>query len=354
MKKKDKKKLNKVSSSTMLIAGAIICGVVLVMLVGSIYATRNIYQSKFLMGVVKVLPLPAAVINGIHVVTVREFEEASAAMDTFYKSKDYASIGLRVDFSTEDGKKRFDIKRKELLNKAVEDKAIELIAKEKGVNISDADVDQAVTDKIEEYGNKDDVQRDLLRNYGMTLDDFKEKIVKPSMIKEALMKLVEGENASVNDEAKGKAENALKELKGGAMFADVAKKYSQGASADSGGDLGWVTESQVIPELASELFSDKKKDLQIVESGLGFHIAEVLEKKKDGDQDVIRVRQVFVKKIGFADWLNQQLQKTNVTVFLKGMTWNEKDAVVEFTSQDMKKFEQEITEKAQGDASMIF
>src|SRR5439155_24890270 len=42
------------------------------------------------------------------------------------------------------------------------------------------------------------------------------------------------------EEARKKAEDVLKQLKSGAKFEDLAKKYSDDSSGKTGGSIGWV------------------------------------------------------------------------------------------------------------------
>ena len=79
---------------------------------------------------------------------------------------------------------------------------------------------------------------------------------------------------------KAKAEDVLKQLKNGADFAEMAKKYSDDGSKDQGGDLGWFVRNQMVPEFDSVAFSLKPKELSgVVTSQFGYHIIQVLEKE---------------------------------------------------------------------------
>ena len=76
-----------------------------------------------------------------------------------------------------------------------------------------------------------------------------------------------------------KAEDLLKQLKNGADFAELAKKYSEDGSKDQGGDLGWFTHGQMVPEFDSAAFALKPKELSgVVTSQYGYHIIQVMEK----------------------------------------------------------------------------
>jgi peptidyl-prolyl cis-trans isomerase D len=84
------------------------------------------------------------------------------------------------------------------------------------------------------------------------------------------------------EEIRQKAEDVLKQAnKKGANFEDLAKNYSEDpGSKDKGGDLGWITQGQTVPEFEKTAFSlDKGKISDIVKTQYGFHIIKVLDKE---------------------------------------------------------------------------
>jgi peptidyl-prolyl cis-trans isomerase D len=81
------------------------------------------------------------------------------------------------------------------------------------------------------------------------------------------------------DAAKAKAEDILKQIKAGANFAELAKKYSEDpGSAKSGGSLGWIQQNAggLDPAFEQAAFSlPKGGTSDLVKSSFGLHIIHV-------------------------------------------------------------------------------
>jgi parvulin-like peptidyl-prolyl isomerase len=310
-------------------------------------------DDRFFLALEKAVPFPAAYVSGAGGISVGETKEDLRAVKKFYESQDFEQIGMRIDFSTEQGKKRLKIKEKEILNKLVENKIIEALAEEKGISVSDADVKAQIESNIEQFGNRQNLMSELSRLYGWSLADFQEKVVKPEILAEKLTEAYSDEvdNSKQTEKIKVLYDRVASKKED---FSKVAAEASEGKSAEQGGDLGWSTKDQLIREIADKAYSMKAGEASgVIESPLGFHIVKLEEKKTEDEQELVRIRQIFVAKTTFGDWLKEKAKDFKVTVLLKDYAWNAQTGLVEFKNQDLKRFEESLGINSQGDPSVF-
>ena len=79
------------------------------------------------------------------------------------------------------------------------------------------------------------------------------------------------------------ADSLMTLLKGGADFAELAKKYSSFGSAENGGDLGWLTEAALTQanlgkDFDREVFSAPINQPTLVKTNNGYHLLKVTER----------------------------------------------------------------------------
>jgi peptidyl-prolyl cis-trans isomerase C len=92
-------------------------------------------------------------------------------------------------------------------------------------------------------------------------------------------KATEAEKAA----ARKKIEEVQKKLKDGGNFEALAKEYSNDASKDRGGDLGYFTRGRMAKPFEEAAFSLKVGEVSpIVETIYGYHLIKVLDRKPEG------------------------------------------------------------------------
>ncbi|MGH9529793.1 MAG: peptidyl-prolyl cis-trans isomerase [Terriglobales bacterium] len=83
------------------------------------------------------------------------------------------------------------------------------------------------------------------------------------------------------DQARAKADDVLKQLKAGAKFEDLAKKYSEDPSASSGGSIGWINHGGFpVPDVDKAAFSLPKGGTSgVINAGYAFVILHIDDKQ---------------------------------------------------------------------------
>ena len=100
-------------------------------------------------------------------------------------------------------------------------------------------------------------------------------------------------------DARAKAEDVLKQVKGGGDFAKLAEKYSDDpGSAKNGGELGWIGRGRTVPEFEKAAFSlGKGQTSDLVKSSYGFHIIRVEDKQAAGLKTLADVKGEIEEKV---------------------------------------------------------
>lgn len=113
-------------------------------------------------------------------------------------------------------------------------------------------------------------------------------------------------------EARAKLAEIKRALDNGADFAEQAKLNSEDGSASKGGDLGWLSPGDTVPEFENAMNATAIGQVSApVQSGFGFHLIQVLERRNQ-DVSVEQKRMQAKQSIralksdeAYQDWLRQ-------------------------------------------------
>jgi peptidyl-prolyl cis-trans isomerase D len=142
------------------------------------------------------------------------------------------------------------------------------------VNVPNADVERAYNNNIEQYSTPEQVRASHI-----------------------LIKTEGKDDAAV----KAKAEDILKQVKSGADFAELAKKYSEDeGSAKNGGDLDYFGRGRMVPEFDQAVFAMQPGQISdLVKTQYGYHIIKLTDKKTATTRPLQDVRQQIVDQLAY-------------------------------------------------------
>ena len=113
----------------------------------------------------------------------------------------------------------------------------------------------------------------------------KKKFTTPEKVRASiiLLKFNPSQGKSGEQKILKKFESILDQLRNGADFSAMAKKFSQDSLASKGGDLGYFTRKQMLPAFSDKAFKMKTGEISnIFRTGHGFHVLKVTDKKSEG------------------------------------------------------------------------
>jgi peptidyl-prolyl cis-trans isomerase SurA len=120
-------------------------------------------------------------------------------------------------------------------------------------------------------------------------------------------------------DAKSKIDRLKARIDAGSDFAQIAKLNSEDPSASRGGDLGWVSPGDTVPEFERAMGALKLKQVSDpVRSPFGWHLIEVLERRTQDvstEKSRTAARQAVLSRKSdesYQDWLRQLRDRTYV------------------------------------------
>lgn len=113
-------------------------------------------------------------------------------------------------------------------------------------------------------------------------------------------------------DARARLQEIKQRIDAGADFAEQARLHSEDGSAAQGGELGWISPEETVPEFEKAMNALKEGQISgLVKSGFGWHLIQVLERrnadvseqqKKQQARNAIRA---YKSDEAYQDWLRQ-------------------------------------------------
>ncbi|MCB5186322.1 peptidylprolyl isomerase [Methylobacillus gramineus] len=134
-------------------------------------------------------------------------------------------------------------------------------------------------------------------------------VVDQTHVRHILIKL--SEVVSEKD-AEHKIGSIKERLDNGTDFAELARQFSEDASANNGGDLGWTNPGDTVPQFEKVMDALQPNEIsQPVRTPFGWHIIQVLERRKqDMSKEAARLKarqEIRARKSdeGYQDWVRE-------------------------------------------------
>jgi peptidyl-prolyl cis-trans isomerase SurA len=125
-------------------------------------------------------------------------------------------------------------------------------------------------------------------------------------------------------EAKQRLTNLKERIENGATFAELARLQSEDASASRGGDLGWLSPGDTVPEFERAMNGLEPGQVSDpVQSPFGWHLIQVVERRSEDmskeRQRVLARQSIRTRKAdeAYQEWVRQQRDRAYVELRLE-------------------------------------
>jgi peptidyl-prolyl cis-trans isomerase SurA len=147
-----------------------------------------------------------------------------------------------------------------------------------------------------EVGSHISIPKDEVQKY---YEAHKQDFIRPEQVALRSIEInTAGKDEAEVAELKKKADTALKRIKDGEDFGEIAKRYSDGATAKQGGYLGIYKRGELSKQLEDVVFTLKKNGLtEVMETKQGFLVMQVLEHYDEGQQSLAKVENEIMDKL---------------------------------------------------------
>lgn len=242
---------------------------VIVFLIGSTIALYRAQSTgAFIYGVTRVLPFPVAFADGRAVSYESYLFELRHYMHYYQTQQD-------VDFNTDSGKRQLQVIKQRSLNLAINRAYTSILAKQNGIRVSAAEVNEKVELAKEQnrLGSSNEVFRSVLKEFwGWSIADFRHEL--------KLELLDQKVAAALDTESVKEAEQVRQQAIAGADFGKLAAKYSDDNSTKKkDGEYGiTITKSNrdLDPQIVDAVFSLKEGEIsEVIDTGYTLEIIKV-------------------------------------------------------------------------------
>ena len=136
--------------------------------------------------------------------------------------------------------------------------------------------------------------------------------------------LIKAKEGVTDDDARERLARLRERIVGGADFAELAKVHSDDPSATKGGELGWLSPGDTVPEFERTMNQLRDNEISApIQSQFGWHLLQVQERRTEGvseerrratARNVIRLRKTDE---AIDDWLRQARDRAFVELKLE-------------------------------------
>ena len=296
--------------------GAVLIGLIIAVAGVGVYRAYAVAaQDWFTVGVARFLRLPIAKVNG-SAVRYSDYADDLKAINVMV-AHDQTIGGPAANLTPEQ-------KSDQVLWRLINNTLVKQAAQKLGLAIAKKDIADVRSRILKNFPNERAADADIMSRYGWNLATYQTKVIEPYVLQAKLSDAIQLDDAG-RAKLRSQAEEILQQIKGGASFEGLARKYGQDGTATKGGDLGWFAKGEMVYEFEAAAFKLNKGELSAepVETEYGYHIIKVddrrtttaLEGGKKVSKEEIKARHILLRFPAVDQYLDQLAKQSSIRLY---------------------------------------
>ncbi len=206
--------------------------------------------------------------------------------------------------------------KKQVIQSLIEKNVIYNIAQEKGISLSDQEINEMIDFlKVEEGEEVEELIKQL---YDWNIEEYTQNVLAPLLLAQKVEE--DFNNSDIMSYLEADMAGYLNKLEiSPEKFAEIASGVNDDNTKFVGGDLGWFSLGDMVPEFELAILDmEEGRISQIIETRFGLHIIKLEERVISPDgQTTFKASHIFRQTPSFKDYLDQQIKKAKVLTLIK-------------------------------------
>ena len=305
--KKIKKVRGKHNKKAIVISIAIVI-IVLIIFFGSLIFLglyKLDWQDQNMEKITKLVPLPVAKVNNAYLL-FSDYLANLRALNQFYQIQ--KDTGLPIVPS------ELEIKKKVIEERMITNYLVRIIAQRYNVSVSQTEIEAEINQIIENKGSQKEFEDFLSDFYNISIGEYIKYFTVPNLYYDKTNQAIANDQG-LNNQAREEINAAYQELESGQDFSEVAKKYSQDPSSESGGLIRSYSRGDLPKYLEDQLYAlnqGEYTDIITIENSL--QIIQLV--KKDQENGVLVLKIILTKITSLEDLIEQERNKADIKIFV--------------------------------------
>ena len=204
--------------------------------------------------------------------------------------------------------------RQNIWKMLVKNEVVKQEASKNNIVVGVQEINDEYSNLVKTVGSEDQAKQLIENNYNWSIEQFKERIMRPYVLQQKLAASKEMLD-KLNKEPEARANEVLRQAQEGKKsFEDLAKEFGEDGTKDKGGDLGWFGKDMMIKEFEDAVASMQVGEIKgLVKTSFGFHLIKLVDKRKNDKKETEwRAEHILIKTGDFDSYLNNLVTKAKV------------------------------------------